>query len=229
VFDNSAINNAGASCAADLNANTGNQILVSGNNYSNDGMRDNIYLLSPTGSLISSAGLPGTQLALNTDDTGVLFVDIDSDGKKDLLLTGIGAGRRRAYKNTGDWRFVDYSSHWLTSVDTQSYNQVTTRTLQSGSSQFVFLSGGEADTVFQLSAQGLQPVRPNRFVDVVRQVSTSNGFSYNPASYQSGFVYESSALGGVGLLVPVPMSNLNCQTTSYPQHCSAIHFYTAAY
>ena len=229
VFDNSAINNAGASCASDLNATTGNQVIVSGNNFSNDGMRDSIYLLSSTGSLLSSAGLPGTDLALNTDDTGLLFVDIDSDGKKDLLVTGIGSGRRRAYKNTGDWMFVDNSAQWLSSLDTQSYNQVTTRALQSGSSQFVFLSGGEADTVFQLSSQGLQPVRPTRFVDVVRQVSTTNGFTYNPASYQSGFVYQSSALGGIGLLTPVPMNNVNCQTTSYPQHCSAIHFYSAAY
>lgn len=229
AYDNTVINNAGASCASDGDSTTGRQIVVSGNNYSNDGMRDNIYLLSSSGTLLSSFGLNGTDVALQTDDTGMLFVDIDADGLKDLIVTGIGYGRRRAYKNTGNWNFTDYSRQWLQSVDTQSYNQITTRSLQSGTDRFVFLSGGQADTVFALSPQGLQPIRSTRFVDVARQVASDNGFSYSPDAYQSGFVYQSSALGGIGLLAPVSMNNVNCQTTAYITNCQVTYFYSASY
>ena len=229
AFDASIINNAGASCASDRDATSGRQIVVSGNHYSNDGMRDNMYLLGQDGALLETRGLPGTELALNTDDTALLFTDIDLDGQNDLLVTGIGNRRRRAYKNLGNWNFVDYSTAWLSQVDTQSYNQISTRYLAYGTQRFVFLSGGQADTVFQLSNQGLMPVRPSRFVDVVREVSDSLGFAYNAEGYQSGFVYLSPALGGIGLLTPVPINNVNCQNTRFTEHCSAIHFYSAPY
>ncbi len=230
VFDNGAIDNAGASCTSDINPASGQQMVVSGNNYSNDGKRDNIYRLSNNGQRLSSFGLPGTELAVDTDDTGLLLVDIDGDGLKDLVVSGIGpSGKRRVYRNTGDWSFVDYSSQWLVGVDTLSYNQVTSRTLTVKSAQYVFLSGAEADTVFSLSEHGLTPVRPDRFVSVARQISTSKGFSYAADDYQSGFVYQSTALGGFGLLAPVHIKNTLCPEVNFPPSCTVMQFYSAQY